>query len=97
MTGADPVAVLRPSLNRLTDAWARACANHPAVAKLAATAPRMRVIQPASGDWLLQGTTTTGGALCACITPEGALHIIACDSIGSTALSIPLAELGEAA
>lgn len=92
------VTALRPSLNRLTNAWAKACATHPDVAALAATAPRMRGVSPASGDWVLQGLTQTGGAICACITPENDLRIIATGPAHiATTLAIPLAELeGEA-
>lgn len=93
---ASSVSVLRPSLNQLTDAWAAACANRADVAQIAATAPRMRAVSPASGDWVLQGLTSTGGAVCACVTPEAALRIIATGSGGTICLEIPLAKLARA-
>lgn len=94
---AEAVAVLRPNLNRLTNAWAAACASHPDVAMLAATAPHMRAVSPASGDWVLQGLTASGGAICACITPEAELRIIATGTSPATVLAIPLADLEAAA
>lgn len=93
---AAAVSVLHPSLNQLTEAWAMACATRADAAQIAATAPRMRAVSPASGDWVLQGLTSTGGAVCACITPGAALRIIATGPEGTACLHIPLADLARA-
>lgn len=91
---ADTVSVLHPALNRLTDAWARACATRADVAILAAMAPRMLPVSPAQGHWVLQGVTAGGGAVCASLTDDDALSIIATGPAHPVvALLIPLADL----
>ena len=95
-TPAASVSVLHPSLNQLTDAWAAACATRADVAQIAASAPRMRAVSPASGAWVLQGLTSTGGAACVCITPDAALRIIATGPGETICLEIPLADLARA-
>lgn len=85
---------LRPGHDRLLAAWAAAVARNGAIAALAAITPELRLVSPSLGAWVLQGPTTQGSILTACLTAGGALSVLHYGSdTAPLSISIPLADL----
>jgi hypothetical protein len=87
------VVPLRPGLSRLTLAWANACRDDPQVAALAVTCGALRPVHARGDNWVLEGLTSGGSVVHACITADNHLSIFRHGPDGDqVALRLPLTD-----